>query len=148
MIMDERTEFADATALDTAGTGVANFGDVLDSSVARDLGNGQPVYLVITVDTAVTSGGAATVAFQLVSDSTSSIATSGQTVHVRTGDIAKADLVAGFTVSVPLPTEGEEYEQFIAVQQDVGAAALTAGAVNAFLSLDPHGWVAYPDATN
>ena len=62
MIMDELLEFADATALSTAGTGLAAVGDVIDlGATPQDLGNGRGMYLVIQVDTAVTSAGAATV---------------------------------------------------------------------------------------
>jgi hypothetical protein len=46
MIMDERTEFCDAVSV-AAVAGTALVGSQIDMSVARDLGNGQPVYLVI-----------------------------------------------------------------------------------------------------
>jgi hypothetical protein len=47
-------------------------------SVARDLGNGQPVYLVINVDTEIITGGVAgTIQFKLASDATAVIATDG-----------------------------------------------------------------------
>ena len=77
MWIDERNEFADATALSTAGTGRALVGDVIDLEVARDIGNGQVVYLVIQVTTAVTSAGAATVSFELATDAAAAIATYG-----------------------------------------------------------------------
>ena len=148
MILDERTEFCDADTLTTT-TGTNNEGDVIDSTVARDLGNGQPVYVVFQVDTAVTSGGAATVAFQIASDSTTALSTDGtQTIHFTSRAVPKADLVAGFTMVVPLPLEDLDYERYLGVQAVVGTAALTAGAINAFLTLDPHGWQSYPDATN
>lgn len=149
MILDERAEFCDATALNTGAAGTYNIGDIMDMSVARDMGNGQPLYLQIQVTTAVTSGGAATVQFQLVSDATSSISTTTQTIHSKTDAIGKADLVAGYTLTIPLPPEGSKaYERYIGVQQVTGTAALTAGAVNAFLTCDPSGWKAVPDATN
>jgi hypothetical protein len=53
MIMDERLEFADAVSV-AAAAGTALIGDVIDlGSVHRDIGAGQPVYLVITVDTEI-----------------------------------------------------------------------------------------------
>ena len=56
MILDERNEFADATALGTSGTGRQLVGDVIDlGRVSQDIGNGEPLYLVVQVDTAVTS---------------------------------------------------------------------------------------------
>lgn len=148
MILDERTEFADATALDTSGTGLALLGDVIDLGAARDIGNGTPVYLVIQVTTAVTSAGSATVDFQLASDAAAAIATDGSaSVHATTGDIGKASLVAGFTRVIPVPLEGSTpYERYVGILTNVGTAALTAGAVNAFFTSDPAAWKAYPDA--
>lgn len=148
MILDEYTEFADATALDTSGTGLALLGDVVDLTTARDIGNGEDLYLVIQVTTAVTSAGAATVEFQLASDAAAAIATDGSaSVHAKSAAIGKASLVAGFTVILPVPPEaGVPYERYLGVLTNVGTAALTAGAVNAFLTSDPSQWKAYPDA--
>jgi len=149
MIMDKLSEFCDATALSTVGTGLAAIGTNLNTSVARDIGNGQPVYLVITVDTAVTSGDAATVEFQLVSDAQDPPAADGtETVHINTAAIPKATLVAGYTMCIPLALENPPYEQYLGIQQNVAVAALTAGKINAFLTCDPHGWQAYPEGSN
>lgn len=149
MILDERTEIADATALSTSGTGRALVGDQIDlSSATRDVGTGEPLYMVIQVDTAVTSGGSATVDFEIVSDASASIATDGSaTNHASTGAIAKATLVAGYKTVIALP-QGNTYEQFLGVLANVGTAALTAGKVNIFLTQDPANWRAYADATN
>lgn len=150
MIIDSLNEFCDATALSTAATGIANVGNIIDLGAAhRDIGNGEDVYLVIQVDTAVTSAGAATVEFDLVSDSTTTIAVDGSaTVHWRSAAIPKATLVAGYTMVVELPNEAPTYERYLAVQQNVGTAALTAGKINAFLVKDKYGWQAYADAVN
>lgn len=149
MILDERTEFLDATALNTGGAGTYLIGDVIDSSVVRDLGNGQTVYLVIQVTTAVDSAGdGASVEFKLASDNTASISTSTSTVHLSTGAIAEATLVAGYTLVYALPIEGAAYERYLGILQVTSGEAVTAGAVNAFLTLDPTGWKSYPDASN
>lgn len=148
MIIDEYGEFADATALSTSGTGVANFGDVIDLGLTgRDLGL-KPQWLVVQVTTAVTSGGAATVSFQLASDSTATLDTSTQTVHIASAAIPKATLVAGYTLVIPIPAPSPTYERYLGIQQNVATAALTAGAVNAFLTFDPHYWKSYADASN
>ena len=84
MILDERFEFCDATSVAlTAGANFQNIGDVVDLSVARDIGVGMPLYLVVQVDTTIITGGnAGTIQFQLVSDASGTIATNGtQTVH-------------------------------------------------------------------
>ena len=147
MILDERTEFADATALDTTGTDTDNFGDIIDLGVdGRDIGNGRNMSLVIQITTAVTSAGAATVAFQLVSDATSTISTSTQTIHVTSAAIGKATLVAGYEIVLPVPPG--TYERYLGVQTVTGTAALTAGAANAFLALDYASNKSYADASN
>lgn len=146
MILDKRNEFADATALSTAATGRALVGDVIDlGAVSQDIGNGEDLYLVIQVDTAVTSAGAATVSFELASDAQAAIATDGSaTVHFATAAIPKATLVAGYmAAAIKLPPSS--YERYLGVLQNVGTAALTAGKVNAFLTHDLAKWQATPD---
>ena len=50
---------------------------------------------------------------------------------------------------IPVPLEGDKlYERYLGIQQNVGTAALTAGAINAFLTFDPKGWKSVPDAVN
>lgn len=152
MIMDERTEFADATSVGTPNNSTVNVGDVVDSSVARDHGGGKPrPVLVIQVTSAITSGGSATVAFQLVSDAAATPAVDGtQTIHVVSDEIAVASLTAGFKLALPLPPEGDwAYERYLGFQvKETAGEALTGGAVNAFLVFDAPTWKSYADATN
>jgi len=138
MILDERAEFCDATALNTGAAGIYLIGDVMDLTVARDIGNADDLYFVVQVDTAVTSAGAATVQFTLASDAQAAIATDGSaTAHFASAAIGKATLIAGYTaVATKLPREGVTYERYLGVLQTTGTAALTAGKVNAFLT--PH----------
>lgn len=147
MIMDELAEFADATTITTA-TGRALLGDVMDlGSIGRDIGNGQTVYLVIEIDTAVTSAGAATVDFELVSDAQAAIAVDGTaTIHLATGAIGKATLVAGYKIVKAIPADSPTYERYLGVISNPAVAALTAGNANAFLTLDPSGNKHYADA--
>ncbi len=146
MFIDSRLEFSDAQAETTAATHNSDF--QIDLEVARDMGAGQPLYLVVVVDTAVTSAGAATVTFNLVSDASAAIATNGtQTTHASSGAIGKDDLTAGtIAFQVALPIEGNAYERYLGVQYVIGTAALTAGAFSAFLTTTPHKIKAYADA--
>lgn len=146
MILDERLEFLDATSV-VANVGNAIVGDVIDLGAAptlQDIGNGEPLYLVLQVDTAVTGTGASTLQLQLASDSTANLATS-KTVHIDTGAIAEATLVAGYTLIYPLPV-GATYERYLGLWETVGGANLAAGKMNAFLTHDVSKWTAYPDA--
>lgn len=150
MILDERTEFADGVSIAafTAAGGDQLIGDVIDlEQSGLDIGNGQPIYLVIQVDTTV-AGTSSTVEFKLASDAAAAIATDGSaTVHYASGAIAEATLVAGYQIG-PIALPQGSYERYLGVQADVGTANLSAGAVSAFLTLDPHGNTALPDAVN
>lgn len=146
MIVDKLNEFCDATALNTGGAASYIIGSQVDlGSATRDIGNGQPVYLIISVDTDVdSSADNTTQAFALVSDSVATL-DSSVTVHATTGTQTQATLVAGKRFVIPLPM-GATYERYIGLQQTTGTAAATAGKINAYLSFDPHGWVAYSNA--
>lgn len=145
MYLDSRLELADATALSTSATGLALIGSQVDTSVARDLGQIDDLFFVVTIDTAVTSAGAATVSFILASDASAAIAVDGSaSEHVISPAYGKATLVAGFVaVVVELPFEaGTPYERYLGLLQNVGTAALTAGKVNAFLTSGVGQWKA------
>lgn len=148
MILDEYNEFADATSMSTAATGRALVGDVIDLGSAptlKDIGNGEPLYLVLQVDTSFTSGGAATVSFELASDAAAAIATDGSaSVHFATAAIPVATLVAGYVAAIVALPMGS-YERYLGILQNVGTAALTAGKLNAFLTADPSKWTALPN---
>lgn len=158
MIMDERNEFADAVSV-AAAEGTALIGDVIDlGSVHRDIGNGQPLYFVITVDTEIITGGSAgTIKFQLASDAQAAIATDGSaSVHYDTGTFVTDDAAANAAqmnagsviCCIPLPLEGRVYERYLGVLCTIGTTTVTAGKINAFLTLDPHQWVAYAEGAN
>jgi len=149
MILDERNEFADATVLPTA-TGRSLVGDVIDLGVARDIGQyGVPLYFVVQIAAAVV-GTTSTVSFELVSDAQAAIATNGTaTVHYATAAIPEATLVLGYQVAkVPLPLENPAYERYLGVISNVAVNVLSAGAINAFLTLHPAAWKSHPDAAN
>ena len=157
MILDERTELADAVSV-AAAASTFNVGDVIDTSVVRDLGNGRTVYLVVNVDTEIITGGTAgTIQFQLVSDSVATPATDGtQTIHAISEEFVTDDAAAndselnagGRPFVIALPLEGPEYERYLGLQAIVGTTTITAGNVNAFLTLDPSGWKAHADGAN
>lgn len=150
MIFDSRLEVADAATLSTAGAGTYTLTNAIDTgSVSRDLGNGEPLYLVITVDTDITSGGTATLYYSLVSAATGTL-TSSPTIHASTATVtvpASANVAtltkAGSLVWVLEMPQGQTYKQYIGVNYTVATAALTAGKVNAFFTKDPTGYINY-----
>lgn len=149
MIIDKRTEFCDAYDLDQeTGTYLAT--NQIDlGGAGRDPGNGQPVFLVMTVDETFTDGGdSATLEVRLVSDDTATIHASTSTIHFKSDAMLKAALVAGNKFVWQLPVEGVAYERYLGINFVVGTAGFDAGMVSAWLSLDPTGWKSYPDAAN
>lgn len=148
MILDKLNEFLDATSL-VRSTGSAFIGSAINTGVARDLGNGQPVYLVITIDTAVdSSGDGATVEFEIRSDNSATIDDTAGSLHGSTGAIPEASLTQGASFVMTLPLEGIAYEQYLGIVQVTGGEAVTAGAASAMLTVDPYGWKAYPEGDN
>ena len=157
MILDERNEFADAVSV-AAAASTALIGDVIDLGAItnQDIGNGEPIYLVVTTDTEIITGGSAgTIQFQLVSDAQAAIAVDGSaTVHLTsdllvTDDAAvnSAELNAGgviFAAALPM----EAYERYLGIIATIATTTVTAGKINAFLTRDVSKWKAYPDATN
>ena len=147
MIMDSLLEFADSQSIAAAASTILST-NVIDTQDARDIGNGQPLYLVIQIDTAVV-GSSSTIQFRLRSDSTASIHATTSTGHTDSGAIAEATLIIGYQLVIPLPPEGSNaYERYLGVQAIIGTATTTAGAYSAFLTFDPVGNKSYPDATN
>lgn len=153
MILDERTEFCDAQTLNTGAAATYNIGDVIDLGVAaRGVGEaGDQLYLVIQVATGIAAGSAGTVQFQLASDDSGTLATNGtQSIHLQTRAFTTGTgtgtttLKAGTVLGVfALPIEGVVYERYLGVQQVTGTTALTAGAVDVFLTPTPTVWKAY-----
>lgn len=146
MIMDKLIEFADAQSV-AAAAGTALIGNVIDlGAAARDMGSGKPVHLVITTDTEIITGGSAgTIKFQLVSDAQAAIATDGSaTVHLDTGTFVTDDAAAnsallnvgGIIYSAPIP-HGAAYERYLGILAIIATTTVTAGKINAFLTLDP-----------
>jgi len=154
MILDQRTELADAVSLNTGAAGTYLVGNQIDLSVARDIGNGQQLYLVITVDTGIEAGSAGTVQFVVASDAQAAIATDGSaTVHNTSPAFPTSSttdtttLIPGVVLfAVPLALEGNAYERYLGILQVTGTAAITAGKINAFLTTDVQKWKSYANA--
>jgi uncharacterized protein YaiE (UPF0345 family) len=146
MILDERNELCDATAVNTGGVASYLLGDVIDLGAAPgDLGPGDELYFVVQVDTSIASA-TGSFKFHLCSDAQAAIAVDGSaTYHFSTGAALEAALVAGTLVcAVKLPYG--TYERYLGVVQETITAAATAGKINAFLTSDVAKWKPYADA--
>lgn len=149
MISDKELMFEDNVALTATriSTNVYDLGP-LGTSVARadsgitventgyDLGAGEPLFIFIMVDQDddFASAGASTLTITLESDSTADLATS-PTVHWTSEAIAKATLVKGYTIKVPMPV-GVQFEQYVGLRFTVAVADFTAGKLTAGIVKD------------
>ncbi len=89
MMTDALLQLSNAQAV-TASAVTAN---TIDLGTNRDIGSGEDLYAVFTVDESVTAAGAATVTFQVITSASADL--SSPTVLVQSGAIPKADLTAG-----------------------------------------------------
>lgn len=122
--------------LDTGPLGLpTGSGGGSGTNAGRDLGIGSEMWLMVTVTTAVTSGGAATVTFKIVTDSTSTIVT--KNVLAASPAFTVAQLVAGFRWAIQFPfadtgnSLATKYQRYIAVDALIATADLTAGTFEA-----------------
>lgn len=158
MIIDKLLEFCDSTSV-AASAGTALVGNQINvQEIGKNLGEaGILPYLVIQCTTSIITGGSAgTIQFKLASDDSVSIDTGGAaTEHwvskafVTDGDDAN-DIDAGAVIAkVPLPLESlVTYEQYLGILVVVATETVTAGAIDAFLTLRPPSWKALADANN
>jgi hypothetical protein len=156
MIMDSRNEFADAVALNTGAAGTYLIGSQIDltaglaigNNVTAYPGNSDGLYLVVTCDTTLT-GATATLQIKLVSDDSAAISTTTSTVHyvspVHT--VGGAGVTAGGVICVVELPRGD-YERYLGILQVTGVTNITAGKINAFLTMNPKTFspIAAPDA--
>lgn len=149
MILDALMEFSDAQAVTATeiSTNVMDLGPVTDNTT-RDIGTGEPLYLVVqtAVACADTANAAnpATLTVTLESDSDAGLTTS-PTVHYSTGALAFGTFSPAGTVVAMVRLPAGEYERYLGVRYTVGAGPLTAGAFNAFLTRDVQKYRAYAD---
>lgn len=139
MLIDRQLRFGSAQAI-TAATAST---DLIDLATAnRDLGVGTPLWFVAVVTTAFTDGGSnSTLTVALETDTADSF---GSAVTAQTCGTFAALAAVGDRICVPVQPFAAD-ERFIRVYYTPNNGDLSAGAVTAFLTTDPHNWVARPD---
>ena len=142
MLQDAQDLFSDAQAV----TATAVSTNILDknhlANALKDLGTGKDLYVVITCSETAAAAGAATVTFSLESDSTSDLSTP-TTVHLTSGAIGKAALVAGMAPLVFALPRQATYERYLGLRYTVATGPLTAGKFTAALVSEVPSYKAY-----
>ena len=118
------------SATGQAVTATANSTNVVDLSLARDVGEGEDLYVQFTVGTAFTAGGAATLTPTIVVSAADSLTT--PTTIATAGTIAVATLVAGYSFAVRLnPLIASLGLRYLGAIYTVATGPMTAGTITA-----------------
>lgn len=133
MIVDALLQLSAAQAV----TSTAVSTDTIDLLQNRDVGAGNDLYAIFTVDTAATAAGAATVNFQVISSASASL--TSPTVLAQTDAIPKTDLTAGrkpitVRISPQVLNSLPIGQRYLGVQYTVGTGPLTAGAFTCYIT--------------
>ncbi len=124
MITDALVKVSSAQALTTTAVST----DKIDLSVARDIGEGNNLFMLFNVDTALTGG--TSVKFEVVIADDAAIS-SGVTVVGSTDAVLTAALVAGYTTSVRInPIIASAGKRYMAARYTI-VGTYSAGAVSA-----------------
>lgn len=142
MLIDQRTTFAWEEDVDgTAGT--VKLGEALDLTVASNMGEGYPMYLVILFTT-TTAGGTST-AYNLVTADNAALDSNPVTLLTSPVYPVAAGVAGVQAVVVAIPKAA--YKRWLGITV-TRVGTLTAGAVSAFLIQDPSAWRAYAEGNN
>ena len=118
------------SATGQAVTATANSTNVVDLSLARDVGEGEDLYVQFTVGTAFTAGGAATLTPTVVVSAADTLST--PTTIATAGTIAVATLVAGYSFAVRLnPQIASLGLRYLGAIYTVATGPMTAGTITA-----------------
>ena len=124
MIIDSLLLFSDAQAV-TSAAGSTN---TIDMSEVRDIGNGEPLYIVVTVDVATDAG--KTVAVALEGDSTTTFTPDGTVTMFTMAAATAAGTVFVYTLQPGSDPLQYRYLRLLYTP----SSALTDGTFTAFLT--------------
>jgi len=118
------------SATGQAVTATANSTNVVDLSLARDIGEGEDLYVQFTVGTAFTAAGSATLTPTIVVSAADTLTT--PTTIATAGTIAVATLVAGYSFAVRLnPLIASLGLRYLGAIYTVATGPMTAGTITA-----------------
>lgn len=113
---------AQAITVTAPSTDVIDAGATKSASIGRDIGSGEPLYLEVSVATAMTGAGTLTIALQDSADNSSFADV------LALPAIAVAALTAGKTYYLPLPAGMRRY---IRANYTITSGPFTGGTINA-----------------
>lgn len=129
--VDKQLTLSDAQVV-TATAVSSNALDTGNTNPLRNIGIGEPLFVVFTTSVAATAAGAATVTFEVVQADDSALTTNVE-VLVGSAAIPKATLVVGYNLSFAVP---QNTRRFVGVRYTIGTGPLTAGTFTADIRKD------------
>lgn len=130
MIIDNETLFSNDQAITATGSTASE--DVYDFGMTSPTVNDSKLFLWAQVTTSFASSGAPTMVIQCETDADAAF--SDTAILLRSTDaLAKATLVAGYMINLPLPIH--RLERYMRVMYVVSTAVYTAGKISAGLVL-------------
>jgi len=131
MITDKNLRVSTAQAVTASAVST----DTIDLLTARDMGEGEALYVHFSVDAAATSAGATTVDFQVIGSAAAAL--TSPVILGASGPIAKADLIIGKKIAVRInPQIGSLAYRYLGANYVVAVANLSAGAFTADVVMD------------
>lgn len=141
MLLDAQNLFSDAQIVTTGSENGVLSTNVIDLGVARNVGAGEEIYLVVTCVTAMTSSGSDdTLRVDLITDDNAGMNSATVLDIVGTFPAASA---AGTRFVKRLPVT-DSYERYLGLRYTAATGPLTAGAFDAFLTKDIDALRSYP----
>ena len=138
MLLSKQNMFSDSQAVTVtaASTNAIDLGavgtPVRSNALARDVSKGQPVGVLIKVDTTFTAGGSATMTVSIETDDNDAF--SSATTKYTSAAIPVATLVAGYRLPIDwLPASVNE--RYMRVYYTIATGPMTAGNITAALTL-------------
>jgi hypothetical protein len=140
MMFDRQTLFSNNQGPFNIGTNAST--DYIDLQVARDIGRGKKLELVIAITEAV-AGASGTCDFQLQTDDNTSFSTPTTIWSSGLQTIAQLGAAGIYAVHVPRAAVPERYLRLVYV---VATTNQSAGKFFAGIILDAQDWILYPKA--
>lgn len=136
---DHLLMFDEAAAL-TVTRNSTNVIDLLRAG--QDIGNGENLWVEVSVPTAFTAGGSATLQVELVTSADAALGTP-TVLHDQSAVIAVATLVAGFVLQFRFPVHNTML-RYLGLIYTVATGPMTAGNITAGIQKDIQRTKAYP----
>jgi hypothetical protein len=138
MYLDRQNLFSSSQAV----TATAASTDIIDLGSSRDIGAGEPLEIIVAVDTTFTAGGAATLDIALQTDTSSGF---GSAVTLAsTGATAVASLTSGVAIARWKVPRG--VLRYLRLNYTVATGPMTAGTITAGIGIGRQDTATYADA--